>query len=141
MLPGVVAGTLQGSSGQRCRIHLLRDTLTHVPGGQTEMVTAPPEPSLPEAAVALADAENDVKSYAVFPGNDRQEIRLLSDAFCHERDDATRVLLRYSHRQLTDEPGDSLEPRVRESMDCVLVGRDEEVLVGGVEKNGTADSG
>ena len=82
--------TMQGSAWQRCKVHLVRNILSHVPRGQAEMVAAfvrtifaqPDavatrrqlrevanrlERSLPKAAAVLADAEDDVTAYAAFP--------------------------------------------------------------------------
>jgi putative transposase len=89
-LQAAVRKTMQGSAWQRCRVHLLRNVLAHVPRGQAEMVAAfvrtifaQPnaeqarrqlrevatrlERSLPKAAAVLADAEDDVTAYAAFP--------------------------------------------------------------------------
>jgi putative transposase len=85
-----VRRTMQGSAWQRCKVHLVRNILSHVPRGQAEMVAAfvrtifaQPnaeqarrqlrevatrlERSLPKAAAVLADAEGDVTVYAAFP--------------------------------------------------------------------------
>jgi putative transposase len=89
-LQAAIRKTMQGSAWQRCRVHLMRNILSHVPRGQAEMVAAfvrtifaQPcadaarhqlrevatrlERSLPKAAAVLADAEDDVTAYAVFP--------------------------------------------------------------------------
>jgi putative transposase len=89
-LQAAIRKTMQGSAWQRCRVHLMRNILSHVPRGQAEMVAAfvrtifaqPDadtarhqlrevatrlERSLPKAAAVLADAEDDVTAYAVFP--------------------------------------------------------------------------
>jgi putative transposase len=89
-LQASIRKTMQGSAWQRCRVHLLRNILSHVPRGQAEMVAAfvrtifaqPDadtarrqlrevaarlERSLPKAAAVLADAEDDVTAYAIFP--------------------------------------------------------------------------
>lgn len=89
-LQASIRKTMQGSGWQRCRVHLMRNILAHVPRGQAEMVAAfvrtifaQPnaeqtrrqlneivthlETSLPKAAAVLADAEDDVTAYAVFP--------------------------------------------------------------------------
>lgn len=89
-LQAAIRKTMQGSAWQRCRVHLMRNILSHVPRGQAEMVAAfvrtifaqPDadaarrqlrevatrlERSLPKAAGVLADAEDDVTAYAVFP--------------------------------------------------------------------------
>ena len=89
-LQASIRKTMQGSGWQRCRVHLLRNILAHVPRGQAGMVAAfvrtifaqPDadtarrqlrevatrlERSLPKAAGVLADAEDDVTAYAVFP--------------------------------------------------------------------------
>ena len=39
-LQASIRRTMQGSAWQRCRVHLLRDILAHVPRGQAEMVAA-----------------------------------------------------------------------------------------------------
>lgn len=89
-LQAAIRKTMQGSAWQRCKVHLVRNILSHVPRGQAEMVAAfvrtifaqPDadaarrqlrevatrlERSLPKAAGVLADAEDDVTAYAVFP--------------------------------------------------------------------------
>ncbi len=89
-LQAAIRKTMQGSAWQRCRVHLMRNILSHVPRGQAEMVAAfvrtifaqPDadaarrqlrevatrlERSLPKAAGVLADAEDDVTAYAIFP--------------------------------------------------------------------------
>lgn len=89
-LQASIRKTMQGSGWQRCRVHLMRNILAHVPRGQAEMVAAfvrtifaQPnaeqtrrqlneivthlETSLPKAAAVLADAEDDVTAYATFP--------------------------------------------------------------------------
>ncbi len=89
-LPASIRRTMRGSVWQRCRVHLLRNVLAHVPRGQAEMVgafvrTIFAEPdadaagrqlrevstrlerSLPKAAVVLADAQDDVIAYTAFP--------------------------------------------------------------------------
>jgi putative transposase len=89
-LQAAIRKTMQGSAWQRCRVHLMRNILSHVPRGQAEMVAAfvrtifaqPDadaarhqlrevatrlERSLPKAAAVLADAEDDVTAYAVLP--------------------------------------------------------------------------
>ena len=85
-----VAGTLEGAAWQRCRVHLLRDLLVHVPRHAASMVAAfvrtvftqPDEPSarvqlravaerlatsFPKAADALLAAEDDVLAYLACP--------------------------------------------------------------------------
>jgi transposase-like protein len=85
-----VAATLDGASWQRCRVHLLRDLLVHVPRHAAAMVAAftrtvfaqPDEASarsqlrqvcdrleasFPKAAAILADAETDVLAYLACP--------------------------------------------------------------------------
>ena len=39
-LQASIRKTMQGSAWQRCRVHLLRNILAHVPRGQAEMVAA-----------------------------------------------------------------------------------------------------
>ena len=86
----MIRKTMQRLAWQHRRVHLLRNILAHVPGGHEEMVAAfvrtifaqPDadaarrrirevatrlERSLPKAAGVLADAEDDVTAYAVFP--------------------------------------------------------------------------
>lgn len=85
-----VASTLEGAAWQRCRVHLLRDLLVHVPRHAASMVAAfvrtvftqPDEPSaraqlravaerlatsFPKAADALLGAEDDVLAYLACP--------------------------------------------------------------------------
>jgi transposase-like protein len=85
-----VASTLEGATWQRCRVHLLRDLLVHVPRHAASMVAAfvrtvftqPDEPSaraqlravaerlatsFPKAADALLAAEDDVLAYLACP--------------------------------------------------------------------------
>jgi len=85
-----VAATLDGAAWQRCRVHLLRDLLTHVPRHASAMVAAfvrtifaqPDEPaaraqlrqvaerlatSFPKAAEILLAAEDDVLAYLASP--------------------------------------------------------------------------
>lgn len=82
---------LDGATWQRCRVHLLRDMLAHVPRHAQAMVAAfgrtifaqPDEAtahaqlravverlqaSFPQAAAVLADAEDDVLAYLACPG-------------------------------------------------------------------------
>ena len=89
-LQASIRKTMQGPAWQRCRVHLLRNILAHVPRGQAEMLAAfvraifaqPDadaarrqlrevatrlERSLPKAAGVLAEAADDVTAYAVFP--------------------------------------------------------------------------
>jgi len=89
-LQAAIRKTMQGVGPARCRVHLMRNILSHVPRGQAEMVAAfvrtifaqpnaeqvhrqlrevstRPERSLPKAAAVLADAEDDVTAYAAFP--------------------------------------------------------------------------
>jgi putative transposase len=89
-LKASIRKTMQRSAWQRCRVHLLRNVLAHVPRGQAEMVaafvrtvSAQPnaeqarrqlrevatrlERSLPKSAAVLADAEDDVTAYADLP--------------------------------------------------------------------------
>jgi putative transposase len=89
-LQASIRKTMQGSAWQRCKVHLVRNILSHVPRGQAEMVAAfvhtifaQPnaeqarhqlhevatrlERSLPKAAAVPADAEDDVTAYATFP--------------------------------------------------------------------------
>ncbi len=85
-----VASILEGAAWQRCRVHLLRDLLVHVPRHAASMVAAfvrtvftqPDEPSagpssgrspsawprsFPKAADALLAAEDDVLAYLACP--------------------------------------------------------------------------
>jgi transposase-like protein len=85
-----VAATLDGAAWQRCRVHLLRDLLVHVPRHAAAMVAAftrtvfaqPDEASargqlrqvcdrleanFPKAATILAEAETDVLAYLACP--------------------------------------------------------------------------
>jgi putative transposase len=85
-----VAATLDGAAWQRCRVHLLRDLLVHVPRHAAAMVAAftrtvfaqPDEASarsqlrqvcdrleasFPKAAAILAEAETDVLAYLACP--------------------------------------------------------------------------
>jgi putative transposase len=85
-----VTATLEGAAWQRCRVHLLRDLLVHVPRHAASMVAAfvrtvftqPDEPSaraqlravaerlatsFPKAADALLAAEDDVLAYLACP--------------------------------------------------------------------------
>ena len=85
-----IAATLEGAAWQRCRVHLLRDLLVHVPRHAASMVAAfvrtvftqPDEPSartqlravaerlatsFPKAADALLAAEDDVLAYLACP--------------------------------------------------------------------------
>jgi putative transposase len=85
-----VASTLEGAAWQRCRVHLLRDLLVHVPRHAASMVAAfvravftqPDEPSaraqlravaerlatsFPKAADALLAGEDDVLAYLACP--------------------------------------------------------------------------
>ncbi len=89
-LQAAIRKTMQGSTCQRWHVHLPPGVLAHFPRGQAEMVAAfvrtifaQPnaeqarcqlregatrfERSLPKAAAGLADAEDDVTTYAVFP--------------------------------------------------------------------------
>jgi len=85
-----IAATLEGAAWQRCRVHLLRDLLVHVPRHAASMVAAfvrtvftqPDEPSaraqlravaerlatsFPKAAEALLAGEDDVLAYLACP--------------------------------------------------------------------------
>ena len=89
-LKAAISRVFQGSAWQRCRVHLMRNLLTHVPKGHKEMIAATvrtifaqPDPEAtrdqlrqvvgmletryPNAAELLADAEHDVTAYATFP--------------------------------------------------------------------------
>ncbi len=80
----------QGAGWQRCKVHLMRNLLAHVPKNHKEMIAATvrtifaqPDPEAtrdqlrhvagmlevryPKAAVLLAEAEHDVTAYANFP--------------------------------------------------------------------------
>lgn len=85
-----IGSVLLGAAWQRCRVHLLRNVLAHVPRINAELVAAlvrtifvqPDQPSAqaqldlvverlapryPAAAEVLAEAREEVTSYAVFP--------------------------------------------------------------------------
>lgn len=89
-LKAAVAQVLSGSSWQRCRVHFMRNLLSHIPRGDQAMVAAAlrtifaqPEqdaarrqlravydvmaPRWPKAAQLLMNAENDILAYMVFP--------------------------------------------------------------------------
>jgi putative transposase len=89
-LKASITRVLQGASWQRCRVHLMRNLLAHVPKHHKEMVAATirtifaqPDPGstrdqlrqvvgmlevrYPKAAELLAAAETDVTAYADFP--------------------------------------------------------------------------
>ena len=89
-LKAAIGRVFEGSTWQRCRVHLMPNLLTHVPKGHKEMIAATvrtifaqldPETTRdqlrqvvgmlelrhPKAAVLLPDAEHDVTAYATFP--------------------------------------------------------------------------
>lgn len=89
-LKAAIGRVFQGSSWQRCKVHLMRNLLAHVPKSHKEMIAATvrtifaqPDPETtrtqlrqvvdmlelryPKAAELLADAETDVTAYADFP--------------------------------------------------------------------------
>lgn len=89
-LKKAIARVFQGASWQRCKVHLMRNLLAHVPKSHKEMIAATvrtvfaqPDPQAtrdqlrqvvgmlevryPAAAELLAEAETDVTSYANFP--------------------------------------------------------------------------
>jgi transposase-like protein len=89
-LKAAIARVFQGASWQRCRVHLMRNLLAHVPKSHKEMIAATvrtvfaqPDPQstreqlrqvvgmletrYPNAARLLQDAEHDVTAYAEFP--------------------------------------------------------------------------
>jgi putative transposase len=89
-LKKAIARVFQGAGWQRCKVHLMRNLLAHVPKSHKEMIAATvrtvfaqPDPEstriqlrqvvgmlearYPAAAEALAEAETDVTSYAEFP--------------------------------------------------------------------------
>jgi putative transposase len=89
-LKAAIARVFQGASWQRCRVHLMRNLLAHVPKHHKEMIAATvrtvfaqPDPQstreqlrqvvgmletrYPNAARLLQDAEHDVTAYAEFP--------------------------------------------------------------------------
>ena len=89
-LKAAIARVFQGASWQRCKVHLMRNLLAHVPKSHKEMIAATvrtifaqPDPDAtrdqlrqvvgmlearyPNAAELLADAEGDVIAYAEFP--------------------------------------------------------------------------
>jgi len=89
-LKKAIARVFQGASWQRCKVHLMRNLLAHVPKSHKEMIAATvrtvfaqPDPEstrdqlrqvvgmlevrYPAAAELLAEAEADVTSYAGFP--------------------------------------------------------------------------
>jgi putative transposase len=105
-LQASIRKTMQGSAWQRCRVHLLRNILAHVPRGQADMVAAfvrtifaQPDADaarrqlrevatrlerlLPKAAAVLANAEDDITAYAVFP---RHQWRKISSSNPLERE-------------------------------------------------------
>ncbi len=89
-LKAAIGRVFQGSTWQRCRVHLMRNLLTHLPKGHKEMIAATvrtifaqPDPETtrdqlrqvvgmleiryPNAAELLSNAEHDVTAYAAFP--------------------------------------------------------------------------
>ncbi len=89
-LKAAIARVFQGTGWQRCKVHLMRNLLAHVPKNHKEMIAATvrtifaqPDPEAtreqlrqvvgmlevryPHAAELLADAEHDVTAYAEFP--------------------------------------------------------------------------
>ena len=89
-LKAAIARVFQGASWQRCKVHLMRNLLAHVPKHHKEMIAATVrtvfaqpdsdstrdqlrqvvgmlEVRYPAAAEVLAEAETDVTAYAVFP--------------------------------------------------------------------------
>lgn len=89
-LKAAIARVFQGASWQRCKVHLMRNLLAHVPKSHKEMIAATirtifaqPDPDAtrdqlrqvvgmletryPNAAKLLSDAEHDVTAYADFP--------------------------------------------------------------------------
>lgn len=89
-LKNAITRVFQGASWQRCKVHLMRNLLAHVPKHHKEMIAATvrtvfvqPDPEstrdqlrqvvgmlevrYPAAAEVLAEAETDVTAYAEFP--------------------------------------------------------------------------
>ncbi len=89
-LKAAIARVFQGATWQRCKVHLMRNLLAHVPQSHKEMIAATvrtifaqPDPEAtrtqlrqvvemlevryPAAAATLAAAEHDVTAYADFP--------------------------------------------------------------------------
>src|SRR3989304_8798194 len=89
-LKGALAQVLAGVTGQRCRVHLMRNLLAHVPRGDKSMVAAAlrtifaqqdrqaagvqlaevvqaMQRRWPKAAELLAQAEDDILAYMAFP--------------------------------------------------------------------------
>jgi len=89
-LKAAIGRVFQGASWQRCKVHLMRNLLAHVPKHHKEMIAATvrtvfaqPDPEAtkdqlqqvvgmledryPAAAQVLAEAETDVTAYATFP--------------------------------------------------------------------------
>lgn len=89
-LKAAISRVFQGAAWQRCKVHLMRNLLAHVPKNHKEMIAATvrtifaqPDPEAtraqlrqvagmlearyPNAAELLADAEHDVTAYASFP--------------------------------------------------------------------------
>ncbi len=92
-----IARVFNGASWQRCKVHLMRNLLAHVPQAQKEMVAATVrlifaehdadaaharlrevvtmlEARFPKVAQLLEDAEADVTAYAVFPRSHHRKI-------------------------------------------------------------------
>lgn len=89
-LKNAISRVFQGSAWQRCKVHLLRNLMTHIPKSHKQMIGATVrtifvqpdtestrtqlrqvagmlETRYPKAAELLADAEHDVTAYAEFP--------------------------------------------------------------------------
>jgi putative transposase len=89
-LKGAIASVLLGSAWQRCRVHFLRNVLSRIPKGSSEMVlavirtiwaqpdaaavrdqldevAAKLEPNFPAVAAMLIEARADVTAFAAFP--------------------------------------------------------------------------
>jgi putative transposase len=89
-LKAAIGRVFQGTAWQRCKVHLLRNLMTHIPKSHKQMMGATirtifVQPDVestrtqlrqvvdlldkryPKAAVLLADAEHDVTAYAEFP--------------------------------------------------------------------------
>ncbi len=89
-LKAAIGRVFQGTAWQRCKVHLMRNLLAHVPKNHKEMIAATvrtifaqPDPEAtreqlrqvvgmletryPQAAELLADAEHEVTAYAGFP--------------------------------------------------------------------------
>lgn len=96
-LKAAIAKVLNGASWQRCRVHVMRNVLCHVPRGQQPMVAAlirtifaassqqdarrqleqvadTLREKCPKAAQALSDAAEDVLAYKAFPEEHHSKI-------------------------------------------------------------------